>query len=175
VRRRTLLAAATVAIVAGCGGDGTGPNTGTFTATVTGDLSMTLTGEAVFGTQTDSTGTSFGVALIRGDPNSFNSDIIVIGRANEARPASGTYDIVATPCGTCTEDDFDAALAIVRPSDFGAYLSESGTLTITSSTADRLEGSATVTMSAFFQFQGAQTVTIELTFSAVPGALPSGG
>lgn len=173
VRRYLLMAAAAVA--AACGGDGTGPDAGTFTATVTGDLSLTLTGEAVFGTQSDSSGSLFGIGLVRGDANSFDTDIIVIGRGNTTRPGIGTYDIVSALCGNCTDDDFDAALAIVRPDDVGAYLSESGTLTITSSSAERIEGTATVTMTSFIQFQNAQTVTIELMFTAVPGALPSAG
>jgi hypothetical protein len=154
-------------------GDGTGPEPGTFSATVSGDLSLTLSGEAVFAADTIEGNALFAIALIRGDVGTTDNDIILIGRETLARPGSGAYPIVSGFCTDCSADDFDAALAIVRADDLGAYVSESGTLTISSSSADRIVGSGTMTLTAFISFQDAQDIAIELSFEAVPGELPS--
>lgn len=171
---RRVFVGSLVAAAIACG-DGTGPAAGTFTATVSGDLSLSLSGEAVFAVDTVDGTPLFVIALIRGDPQSTDNDVIVIGRQNTARPSSGTYAIVSGFCTDCGADDFDAGLAIVRSDDFGAYVSESGTLTISSSSAERITGSATIVLSAFIEYQSAENLTIQLTFEAVPGELPETG
>jgi len=171
-----LAVCAVAAAVAACGGETSAPpDQGSFQATVSGDLSLNLSGTAVFGTQgPDFEG--FGIALVSGVVGQNNSDYILMARDNTARPAAGEYEIVDVNCTGCTADDFSAVyLHQLTLFDIGVYTSLSGTLTIESSSAEQMTGSFTLTATAFV-ISGdvtAEDVSLQGTFRAVPGAIPS--
>ncbi len=172
--RRLALTVMAVAMVAACGGEPTAPRPqGSFQASVTGDLSLSLSGEAVFGTQEES---GFIIAMERGNVGGSNADLVMIGRDSPDRPAPGTYDIVDAACGSCTAEDFSGLyLHQLTVLDLGLYLSGSGTLIIDTSTDDRVTGSFSFTATAFILSGDvtAEDVALEGTFAAVPGTIPS--
>ncbi len=183
-RGATVLRLVLCAAIAGCGG-GTGPgddpepetgSSGSFQATVSGDLALSLSGSAVFGVQTQQGQQAFAIGFIKGDPGSNDSDIIVIARNNTSTPGPGTYTIVSGSCTTCTENDFASGfLHQVTSLDFGIYLSESGSLTLESVSSELLQGFFSFTATAILKFGSvtAENLTIEGTFIAVPGDIPS--
>lgn len=152
-----------------CGGDDTtGPGSGSFTATVSGDVSASLSGNAVFGVGLSiGSDTGWSIWLLEG---SFFSDydFIRIDRSSSTAPGVGTFTIIGG--SGVGPDDFVAAYenAVEEGNDISitGYTSVSGSLTITSATADRVEGS--------FSFTGSgpgpgRTVTVQGSFSARPG------
>ncbi len=157
-RGATVLRLVLCAAIAGCG-DGTGPSddtepvtgsSGSFQATVSGDLALSLSGSAVFGVQTQQGQRAFAIGLIKGDPGSNDSDLIVIARNNTSTPVPGTYTIVSGSCTTCTENDFACGfIHQVTSLDFGIYLSESGSLTLESVSSELLKGFFTFTATDF--------------------------
>ena len=154
----TVICAAT--FLASCGGNGpTEAESGSFIATVSGDVNVSLIGQATF--------FDGGVViwLLHGS-FSGRRDFIRFDRRSGAAPGVGTFTIagiVADP------DDFVAEYEHAREGADGIettrYGSVSGSLTITSATADRIEGS--------FSFKGiglgiGRTVTVEGSFDAKP-------
>lgn len=179
-RGATVLRLVLCAAIAGCGG-GTGPGddpeqvTGSFQATVSGDLALSLSGSAVFGVQTQQGQQAFAIGLIKGDAGSNDSELVVISRNNTSTPGPGTYTIVSGSCTTCTENDFACGfIHQVTSLDFGIYLSESGSLTLSSVSSELLEGVFSFTATAFLTGGSvtAENLTIEGTFIAVPGDIP---
>ncbi len=178
-RGATVLRLVLCAAIAGCGG-GTGPSddtepTGSFQATVSGDLALSFSGSAVFGVQTQQGQQAFAIGLIKGDAGSNDSELIVISRNNTSTPGPGTYTIVSGSCTTCTENDFACGfIHQVTSLDFGIYLSESGSLTLSSASSELLEGVFSFTATAFLTGGSvtAENLTIEGTFIAVPGDIP---
>jgi hypothetical protein len=163
-----------MSLVPACGEKTTEPVIeGAFTGTITGDIVATANGRAAFGVTDLNGASSFFIVMVRGSVVEFDLDIIPLFRFSTERPPVGSYVIVAAdpPCATCGPSDFDAAYfwqrAAGAPRIFG---SESGSLTITRSTADTVAGSATIAASEIGQ-TGAQ-VNIQVTFTAVPGSLP---
>ncbi len=155
--------------LASCGGDGlTGPGSGSFTATVSGDVTASLSGDAVFGVGLSiGSDTGWSIWLLEG---SFFSDydFIRIGRSSSTTPGVGTFALIGR--GGAGPDDFVAEYEDATDEgdaiEITGYSSVSGSLTITSATADRVEGS--------FSFTGSgpgpeQTVTVQGSFSARPG------
>lgn len=182
-RRATVLLAALGLVALACGGDSTGPDgdngeepRGTFQATVSGDLSLILSGEAVFGTQTQQGSSAFAIALLSGVLGQDGSDIIFIGRDNPAAPGLGTYPIHSASCGTCTADDFAGAYVHqVTVLDLGTFVSDTGSFTISAASADTLRGTFDFTTSAFLVFGSVTADSVRLlgTFTAVAGQIPS--
>ncbi len=172
--RRLALTVMAVAMVAACGGDTTEPGPqGSFQASVTGDLTLSLSGEAVFGTQE---GSGFIIAMERGNVGGSSADLVTIGRDSPDRPAPGTYEIVDAACGSCTAEDFSGLyLHQLTVLDLGLYLTGSGTFTIDTSTEERVTGSFSFTATRLFNSGDvtAEDVALEGTFSAVPGSIPS--
>jgi hypothetical protein len=166
-----------------CGGDSTGPNgnngqpQGTFQATVSGDLSLNLSGQAVFGTQVQQGSSAFAIALLSGVLGDDGSDVIFIGRDNPTAPGVGTYPIHSASCLTCTADDFAAAYARqVTALDLGLFTSDTGAFTISAASADTLRGTFDFTTSAFVTFgslTGTDSVRLQGSFTAVAGQVPA--
>lgn len=182
-RRATIVLAAVGLATLACGGDSSGPGNGngdepqgTFQATVSGDLSLILSGEAVFGIQTQSGSSAFVIALMRGVLGGNNSDIIFIGRDNATAPAARDYPIHPTTCGTCTADDFTGAyLHQLTLADYGVFFSDTGAFTISTASADTLRGTFDFSTSAFLVFGSvtADSVRLQGSFTAVAGQVPS--
>jgi hypothetical protein len=173
--RRLALTVMAVAMVAACGGNTTEPGPqGSFQASVTGDLTLSLSGEAVFGTQE---GSGFIIAMEQGNVGGSNADLVMIGRDSPDRPAPGTYEIVSgTTCEDCTSEDFSGLyLHQITALDLGFYVSLTGSFTIDTSTDDRVTGSFSFTATGFILAGDvtAEDVALEGTFSAVPGTIPS--
>ena len=172
--RRLALTVMAVAMVAACGGNTTEPGPqGSFQASVTGDLTLSLSGTAVFGLQE---GGGFVIAMEQGNVGGSSAELVMIGRDSPDRPAPGTYEIVSGTCTTCTSEDFSGLyLHQITALDLGFYLSLSGTLTIDTSTGDRVTGSFSFTGTSFILSGDvtAEDVALEGTFSAVPGTIPS--
>lgn len=165
-----------LALLAPACSDSGGPSDqGSFAATVTGDLSLSFTGRAVFGIATQGTQQGFLIALERQGSTEVDRDVVVLARFNTQRPAVGTYDIVSSSCNTCTDDDFDAGYVLYRPSgDFAFFASETGTLTITESTAERIVGTLSFDAAWVLSSENitARDITITASLTAVPGQLP---
>jgi hypothetical protein len=170
-RSITLLGALLFGGISACG-EGTGPAVqGSFSATLSGDRTGTLSGTAVFGVESVGGSTGFVIGLERGSVASLDVDVILFGRFNTQRPTAGTYNVVVAGCQTCDPNDFDAGYVFQRPNgDSGFFGSESGTITVNTSTADTVAGSSTFTVTELGQ--GGGTVTIQLSFTAVPGDAP---
>ncbi len=172
--RRLALTVIAAATVAACGGGTTEPGPqGSFQASVTGDLSLSLGGTAVFGQQE---GGGFVIAMEQGTVGGSSAELVMIGRDNPARPAAGTYEIVSGTCTTCTADDFSGLyLHQVTALDLGFYVSVSGSFTIDTSTDERVAGSFDFSASSFILSGDvtATDVSLQGTFSAVPGTIPS--
>lgn len=148
-----------LALTAGCGSGGTDPGPGgvpgdgqgTFTASVSGAVTSAPRGAAAFGTQG---GTRFVLTL---QTNTIES--IQFVRAQAGLPAVGAYSIVAPSEATGPSITGGYATAANR-----AYVVQSGALTITSASANRLRGSFQFTATA----QGdPNPVTVSGTFDAV--------
>jgi hypothetical protein len=158
---------------AACGGDSTAPATqGSFQATVSGHLSLNLSGEAIHGTAQVQGQDVFVLAMVRGTPGTNNSDLITIGRDNPTAPGPGDYVIFPGDCTSCTADDFTAAyLHQVTLADFGFFVSDTGAFTIASASGDTLQGSFGFSATSFFV--GDDSVMLAGTFTAVPGDVAS--
>jgi hypothetical protein len=145
--------------------NGNGDQPGSFSATVTGHISATVSGVAA-ATGGASTG-GWGIALAPAGPQSIT--IVTPGRD---RPAAGTYPIVEGVQAIGAEDTlfFASFVAAVGTS---SYTSTGGTLTIQSSSATRVVGS--------FNFEAQrgtvgnpQIVNVQGTFNATnttPGGM----
>lgn len=145
--------------------DGNDAQPGTFTATVTGHVSATLSGVAA-ATGGASTG-GWGVVLPPGGPMS-----ITLVTPGKDRPPAGTYPIVEGVQAIGAEDTlfFASFSAAVGTS---SYTSTGGTLTIQSSSATRVVGSFT-----FEAMRGTvgnpEIVSVQGTFNATnttPGGM----
>jgi hypothetical protein len=173
-----------IALVAlACGGDSTGPNgnngapQGTFQATVSGDLSLTVTGQAVFGTQVQQGSSAFAIALVSGVLGQDGSDVVFIGRDNPTAPGVGDYPIRSASCVTCTADDFAGAyVRQVTVLDLGFFTSDTGAFNISAASADTLRGTFDFTTSAFVtsgSLAGVDSLRLQGSFTAVAGQVPT--
>jgi hypothetical protein len=161
-----------------CSDSGGPAGQGSFSATVTGDLTNSFTGRAVFGIATQGANQGFAIALERQGATQVDRDVVILARFNTQRPGIGTYSIVSSACDTCTDDDFDAGYVLYRPSgDFAFFASESGTLTITESSADRIVGTLNFDATWILSSDNitARDIAITASFTAVPGQLPTVG
>jgi len=135
--RSPVLPAAVSLVLMGCGssptsGDPSGA--GTFNASVTGDRTTTFSGDAV--STVGATG-GWVISLTTGGPRS-----ITIVTLNSQRPAVGTYPIImSVQAPGTTETVFFASF--VAETGLGSYTSNSGTLTIQSSSPSSVAGSFT--------------------------------
>ncbi len=153
----------------GGGGSG-GGGTGSFSATVTGGVTASFSGVAVQAEEDIGTG-QLGWIIGLGDPSADASNLIAFV-LNGSRPGPGTYQLI----DLATAPDFlpgewIAFLTLGGGMTTVSYLgfSVSGTVTITSSSAELVEGSYNFQVSDGGQPPVVATVTG--TFSAVSGAV----
>ena len=168
--------------IAGCssietvGGPAPG-NSGSYSASVSGDdINANISGNAIFGLQENNLGgTEWVVFMWTGVINSNAFDVITIFRENIDLPAPGTYQIGDVEQGAPSVDDFLGGYVFAGSTAFGAFLSTSGTITITASSSEEVTGT--------FEFTGtldessfgvtAPTATLSGSFTAVPGIIPN--
>lgn len=156
---RLALITALLLLVAGC--DSGSPNEenparGTFEATVVYDATTeTFEGFSSFASEEDGEGFIFGFL---GDDRTKR---ITLNRALAARPGTGMHAIVEYLDAETADTDFWGTSTV------GSYaLSESGTLTITSSSAEEIAGTFEFTATGEFG-TGEETVTVSATFHAI--------
>jgi hypothetical protein len=136
---------------------------GTFTATVTGDVSASFQGVALFATEP---GFAFSLVLTNGD----NTHAVAFARNQSSRPAVGQHGIVAT------EEAAQAAFlaGYARQAEPQAqFVSTGGTMQITSSGSRRLVGTFTFdAVGALVSDPGTELrVTVSGTFDALCAGL----
>jgi hypothetical protein len=176
---RTLLALAGLTIAAtACGGDknsmgpdGDGPGASAYSATITGDVSRSLSGQAAFAVDNEDEDVGFGMAMARENA----TDGIFVMRRSPGVLAVGQHT-VADQSAVEDESEIPANhLAVdVFLNEAGLSLfcvSTGGTLTVTSSSASRLKGSFQVT-AACQDLLGEELseITVTGTFDAVGSA-----
>ena len=173
---RVLLAIPAALLLAACGGgDGaTGPNenpgpgqNGTFSGTIAGGLSKSVTGEAVFGTSA----AEGGFALMLGDDN----DGFVFGREVAGIPGTGTYEMWDLTDDETEEEEMpetaiSGVFGLTNGGTSHLCYTTGGTITITTSTSTRLAGNLNVTATCYNAASGAPTnITLTGQFNGVGG------
>ena len=177
-RTRLVLAGLALAVGAACA-EGSGPaDEGSYTGTVSGDISLTLSGTAVFGVASQGGSQGFVIALDQKGATQFDRDVIVLGRFNTQRPEVGTYAVIPGACTTCSPDDFDGGYVFQRANgESGFFISESGSMQVTASSGDEVVGSVSFTAVVLSGSgsSSATDLTITAQFRAVPGQIPTVG
>ena len=127
--------AATMLLLSGCD-DGDDPSAGSsFGGELTGAYSETLDGEAHFGVVR--TGGSTGFTILLGEGG---SAVVALQTPGTERPAAGTYEIVA-PDFPEPDGKFHGTVAYTLGSGVEQFELRGGTLTLTSSDGDTIDGS----------------------------------
>ena len=145
---------------------------GTFTATVTGDVTASFSGAAVQGEAAGPLDWQ-GWLLVLGDSTSGNNAVFVSYLG--ARPPNGTYQLIDI-AGTAVWDEdgeWIGALVLGGGTNF-SYIGAtgSGTVTITSSSADLVEGTYDFQVTdGGFLGNPPMLATVTGSFSAVGGAV----
>jgi hypothetical protein len=153
ITTRRAFALTTLVLLTACGG-GDGPTppkpqSGSFTATVTGAASKTLSGQAGFLVTTN----LFSIAL-----NNNAGGSIQFSRLAGV-PAEGTYQLDAN-----APQNSGAFVAIYSGGGQENYVSTTGSLTVTSSSADRIRGTFSFTGAG--GTSGSASVTVTGSFDA---------
>ncbi len=173
-----------VLVAATCGGEngnGTGPNgpvdMGDFSGTVTGDLDLTLNGQAIFGVRASPR--EWTLFLSVGDVNGTEFDFVSFFRDNTARPGTGTYTVHNGFEDPPNVNDFRGIYFQARSvGTIGIFLSDSttaGTLTILTSSDTAVTGEYSFIALDDFVSPPAgapDSLFIEGEFRAVPGTIP---
>ncbi len=144
-----------------------------------GDISHTLTGNAVFGTAPKGNGeTDWVLFLWRGARlfYTYQFDVVDLFRASLERPDPGTYTLAAHSEGPPADDAFAGRYVYSFVISYGVFHIESGTLTIDSSSDQEIAGS--FELNAVLDESRStdvptQTATLSGTFRAVPGDIPT--
>jgi len=157
-----------------CGKSSTAPETGSFEATVSGDLSVTLSGTAIFGVGDYGAGDQWMVYMPETTAAAF--EVISIGPNESAmRLSAGTHEIVEA---TTAENGEVVGVYLTFSADATAVFgSAAGTMTIAESSADVVRGNFTFTAVELapdltIDPDGRQ-VTVSGEFVAIPGSVPS--
>ena len=181
---RKLTSFATIALLAlaltacdsgGDNGDDNNQSPGSFSIVVAGDADLEIEGFAFFGEAEDpDTGEDVFIIYLSesANPSSAQATGAWIGR-NSGRPGTGTFTFVDGELdGEIPEDQFVLVMTVGAGSDESrTFVSNSGELTITSSSSNRIEGSFDVTGTGFQITGGVPgeelSVTIEGNFDAL--------
>ncbi len=137
---------------------------GTFEAEITGAVTTSLEGVAGFASAADEDGEAFGLVLAAGGP-----DGITLYRQKAGRPATGAYSVTSHLSLPREEEDFWGGIGLMQHGGF--FTSESGTLTITSSSSGNLEGTLEFEASAD---EGERQITVTASFRAQCGTAVEG-
>lgn len=154
--------------------DPAGPvDEGTFSVTVTGDVSFSFSGTAVFGSGTDpETGEQGFILWLTTDTQEMESgESLWLARIGGTRPGTGTFvisNVEEFDDENWNTDHFYAAVMSAN-----TFLgSESGTMQVTSSSTNRFTGSFEFTASGHsFQDGSEITATVEGNFDAIGGTI----
>lgn len=168
----------TLAVAAACGETNGPADEGSFSATITGDLSLTLSGTSVFGVTSQGGRQGFVIAMDDKGATQFDRDVVVVGRFTTQRPDVGSYTLIPGDCTTCSPDDFDAGYVYQRATGESAFfISQTGSMQITASSADEIVGSVTIQAVVLSGSGGsnATNLTITAQFRSVPGQVPTVG
>lgn len=169
--RHLLTGAAICLALVACGDDDddNGPSdVGVFTANLSSGSTgvASFSGEALFA---ESEG-EFVIGLI--DEDGPPDGVILIGREAGGRPGVDTYEVEVVP--TSGSDDMQAAAALeYSGSQWVCQPAETGTLTITSSSSSRVEGSLGVVVLCDQDATGnLVTLSLQASFEATVGTVP---
>ena len=152
----TMIVASALALHLGCGDKGTNPediDAGKFEAEVSGAVSLKLSGCASFMSESD----LFFLGLL--PLSSGQGGVLSLARGNGNVPRVGTYQIGEDAAGQSSQG-FIGLFAYTNET----FISQSGSLNVTSSAADRFAGSFTFTATS-----GSKTVTVSGKFNAKRG------
>ena len=176
LKRYTMVIAA--ALLAACGSDdkktGTGPDeggavVGSFTATLAGDIAGPLAGLA--GHASVAEGEDKGFVFAFDDTPAANSTTasLLFIRVNPEAPSVGVHDVVFLD-PEMTEDDF-VLMGAVTGADGTQWIcvAESGSITVTSSSAARVRGSFTVAAVCTSNGENEDEVALSGNFDSRPG------
>ena len=170
--------AAMCLLFAGCG-DSTGPEGGSFEATISGDMELSVDGDAIFGVTSEGAVDRWMIFLENGRFLSLDYDMIGFLREGSDTPISvGTHTIAEATSDDLDGEDITGVYWMGRHNGtLGVYTSVSGTLTITSSDAERVVGnfSFSVTVQiAVVDVSDVRELTVTGSFEAAAGTIPSG-
>jgi hypothetical protein len=167
-------------LVLSCNGDASGPDDSSFTVTITGDTTFSFEGEALFGVSTTNGRDHWVLLFTRGLFGGLDFDAVAIGRNESATPIGvGVHTIEDATSDAPDGEDIEGIYTLARSSDgsIASYGSVLGSLTISSATADRIQGefsfSAEFVLAVGPSFRDVRNVTIAGSFAAVPGTIPS--
>jgi hypothetical protein len=162
-----------VFLTSACGSGSTAPEVGSFEATVSGDLTTTLSGSAIFGVGDVGTGGQWMVYMPETSAGAFQ--VVAIGpEGSVTRLQTGTYDIVEA---TTADEGEVAGVFISFSTATEIFGSADGSLTVTESDDDVVRGN--------FQFTAVELatdltiepdgrqVTVSGQFVAIAGSVPS--
>jgi hypothetical protein len=163
-----------VFLTGACGSGSTAPEVGSFEATVSGDLTTTLAGSAIFGMWDVGTGGQWMIYMPETTAAAFQ--VVAIGpEGSVARLQTGTYDIVeATTAG---EGEVVGVFLSFSGTVTEIFGSADGTLTISESNDDGVRGTFEFTAveldsDGTIKPDGRQ-VTVSGEFVAIAGTVPS--
>jgi hypothetical protein len=142
---------------------------GTFDAAITGDVTASMVGSAIFAT-------SFTGAFDLSMVDSNQSQVLAVVRLNqEGRPGIGTYAIVPVP-----DEDDEAGPGFVAlyqraGEPAGVFWADSGEVVITSSTGTRIQGSLSFDGVGYFSADTLTERSISLTANFEARCVRTGG
>ena len=145
-------------MVAGCGDDDDppGPGNGSFSATVTGDISATISGQALSGFATGEN--AFGMTFVTSDGR-----YGVVFVRTGARPGNGTYTVGDQAGDFAVIVTFDPTPQNATNDDDMLFAATSGQITITNSSGTGVTGTFSFDAE---DFTGASTISVTGSFQS---------
>lgn len=181
---RSLVALAALALLAtACGGDSKSPtepggndDNSSYTASITGGYTKSLTGKSAFATNMAASDVGFALALGTEDGN---NDAIIFWREQAGVLGTGTYDIMDYVANDQLPADKLGAMLVFEPVANSAVVCNltGGTLTVSQSSANRLKGTINAQASCSDLTSAEEkTVTVTGSFDAIGGTvtIPNG-
>jgi len=161
--------------------DSSGPEDAGFTATISGDMDRSVSGEAIFGVSSEGGVDRWMIFMVDGVFLGLDFDMIGFSREASRTPIPvGTHTISTATSNTLDDEDITAAYmtSLDHGASFGVFTSVSGTLTIASANSDRVTGSFAFTSTRQLGYGdsivGVEDLSMSGTFIAEAGNIPSG-